>query len=127
MTTKVGAARERRELHRAVRQRIATDLGQPGAALNNALTEWWRLDFPAFRAELKKAFKADIPLRERDDWQTTLAQWRAQHDTLTARLIAIEEEINDRTNRLFRLTPAEIQTLHDFQQRTKTFYPLGEV
>jgi hypothetical protein len=81
----------------------------------------------AAAAETKKALKADIPLRELDDWQTTLAQWRAQHDTLTTRLIAIEEEINDRTNRLFRLTPAEIQTLHEFQQRTKTFYPLGAV
>ncbi|PKO19581.1 hypothetical protein CVU37_02530 [candidate division BRC1 bacterium HGW-BRC1-1] len=120
-------ARERQGLHGAVRQRIATDLGQPGASLNNALTQWWRLDFPTFRAELKKALKADIPVRERDDWQTTLAQWRTQHETLTAQLVAIEEEINDRTNHLFHLTPTEIKTLHEFQQRTKTFYPLGEV
>ncbi len=120
-------ARERHTLHRTVRQRIASDLGAAAGTLNNALTEWWNLDFPTFRAEVKKAFKTDIPVRERDDWQNALSTWRTDHARLTDRLIAIEEEINDRTYRLFHLTPEEIRTLEDFQERTKTFYPLGEV
>ena len=70
---------------------------------------------------------ADSLVRERDDWQRTLADWRARHDALTARLVAIEEEINQRTYHLFSLTPADIRTLEDSRKRTKTFYPLGHV
>jgi hypothetical protein len=30
-------------------------------------------NLPAFRAELGKAFRHDIPLKERDDWEAYLA------------------------------------------------------
>ncbi|MGI9179612.1 MAG: Eco57I restriction-modification methylase domain-containing protein, partial [Longimicrobiaceae bacterium] len=61
-------ARERYTLHRRVRHRIASDLGA-GRPLNRRLTDWWTLDFPAFRAEVKKALKREIPVRERDEWE----------------------------------------------------------
>ena len=53
--------------------RILTDLGTPGAALNQKLTAWWELDFHGFMAEVRKAFKREIPLRQRDDWEGWLA------------------------------------------------------
>ena len=62
-------ARARYELHRRARRRILTDLGMPDGKLNQKLTAWWELDFPAFRAEIPKVFKRDIPLKDRDDWE----------------------------------------------------------
>jgi hypothetical protein len=60
-------ARARYDLHRTARARIRSDLGAPDIALNQKLTAWWALDFPAFRAELHKVFTRDIPLKDRDD------------------------------------------------------------
>jgi hypothetical protein len=57
-------ARARYDLHRRAHRRILADLGTPGKALNQKLTAWWNLDFPAFRAEILKVFKRDIPLKE---------------------------------------------------------------
>lgn len=119
-------ARERNGLHLKARHRI-TDLASEGKTLNNALTAWWTLDFKTFRGEVKKAFKTDIAVRERDEWERALRDWRGGHDALTARIVALEEELNDRVYRLFGLTPDDVATLEDFQKRTKTFYPLGEV
>jgi len=120
-------ARERHGEHKKFRHRVLTDLATEGTKLNNALTAWWTLDFKTFRAEVAKALKNDIPLREREDWEAHLSGARATHDRLTAQIVALEEELNDRVYRLFGLTPAEVKTLEDFMRRTKTFYPLGEV
>ena len=70
-------ARARYTLHRQTRHRILTDLGAPGAALNQKLTAWWELDFAGFLAEVRKAFKREIPVRQRDDWEGWLAAQRA--------------------------------------------------
>jgi hypothetical protein len=43
--------------------------------------------FAAFRAELRKAFKAEIPVKERADWETALTGWQRQHGSLIARLV----------------------------------------
>jgi hypothetical protein len=124
-------ARDRHALHRAVRHRLLTDLppAKPTTPpkLNNALTAWWTLDFPALRREATKAIGADIPVRERADWEASLAGWRGEHDLLTAKIIAREEEMNDRVYRAFGLSAADVLLLEDHMKRTKTFYPLGEV
>jgi len=120
-------ARERHGLHTKTRKRIATDLAADGGKLNNALTAWWALDFKTFRGEVNKALKNDIPVREREDWEAALRDWRGEHERLTARIVALEEEMNDRVYRLFGLTRGDISTLEDFMKRTKTLYPLGEV
>ncbi len=104
-------ARERHSLHLKARHRITSDLASEGKTLNNALTAWWTLDFKTFRSEVKKAFKADIAVRERDEWEALLRDWRGGHDGLTARIVALEEELNDRVYRLFQLTPDEIKIL----------------
>ena len=61
--------------------------GRQGGAtppLNQKLTAWWELDFPAFRGEIQKVFRQDIPLKERDAWEAWLAERRGQHEQLTA-------------------------------------------
>ena len=40
--------------------------------LTKKLRQWWTLDFAGFRAEIKEAFKADIPLKERTGWESWL-------------------------------------------------------
>ena len=90
--------------------------------LNQKLTAWWALDFPALRAELQKVFKRDIGLAERDDWEAWLAQRRSQHQQFTAKIIRLETELNRRVYALFDLTPAEINLIE-----ASTKYRYGEV
>jgi len=120
-------ARERYTLHVTVCHRLLADFGSPDLSLNNRLTEWYTLDFAAFRAELRKAFKAEIPVKERADWETALADWQRQHIDLTARLVAIETAIDDRVYRLFNLTAADRRLLADHSRHAMIDYPYGAV
>ena len=99
-------AEARYTLQEGVRRRIP-DLRPTDsmAALNTKLKEWWTLpDFTAFRAEVKKAFKADIPLSERSDWEDWVDRDRAEIAQLEAKIDGIVYE-------LFDLTPDEIALL----------------
>ncbi len=115
-------ARARYTLHERARRRIFSDLGTPEKKLNQKLTAWWNLDFPALRAEVKKVFKSDIPLAERDDWEDWLAGRRAEHERLTAEIVRRETELNERVYELFDLGPEEIQIIEE-----STRYCYGEV
>ena len=106
---------------------LAQTGGFASASLNNRLTEWWTLDFAAFRTELRKAFKAEIPVKERTDWETALADWQRQNADLTARLIAIETDIDDRVYRLFNLTDTDRILLADHSRHAMIDYPYGAV
>jgi hypothetical protein len=117
-----GEAQARYELHRRARGRIMADLGVPGKKLNQKLTAWWELDFAAFRAEINKVFKQDIPLKERDDWEEWLTEQCRRHAAHTAAIVAGETELNARVYRLFDLSPTEIALI---EERTK--YRYGEV
>jgi len=80
--------------------------------LNTKLKEWWTLpDFAAFRAEVKKAFKADIPLSERSDWEDWITRDRAEIARLTAEIAQAEAKIDGIVYDLFDLTPEEIALL----------------
>ncbi len=114
-------ARTRYALHEAIRGRIRDDLGA-GGKLNNALDEWWALDFPTLRAEVKKAFKNDIPLRERGDWESFLADQQARHHALTAQIVEREIHLNAVVYDAFNLAPDEIALI---ERSTK--YPYGAV
>lgn len=104
-------ARRRLTIQGAVRRRIL-DLAPPGRRkLNGKLEAWHGLDFPAFRAEIKKAFGADIPLKQRAEWEAYLAENAAEVHTLTARVAAAERDIDAVVYRLFDLTPGEIALL----------------
>ena len=116
-------ARIRYALHNQVRGRIQSDLGAPGLMLNQKLTAWWELPhLAAFRAELKKALKTDVPLKERDDWEHYLRAQQAEHTRLTAEIVRLETDLNGHVYRLFDLTPDEIQLIED-----STKYRYGEV
>ncbi len=117
-------AKSRYQLHRQSRHRILSDLGTGSGkdSLNQKLTAWWELDFAAFRAEVKKLFKRDIPLKERDDWEAWLLDRQAKHQQHTQQIIALETDLNARVYGLFSLTPAEITLIEE-----STKYRYGEV
>ena len=120
-------AQARYALHRQARHRILTDLGAAGrdgvvAPLNQKLIAWWELDFPAFRGEIQKIFRQDIPLKERDAWEAWLAERRGQHDKLTAEVVALETDLNRRVYALFDLSAAEVKLIE-----ASTKYRYGEV
>src|SRR5665213_799313 len=80
--------------------------------LSTKLQDWWKLeDFAAFRAEVKKCFKADIPLKERSDWQDLFTAGKAEIEKLSAEIKRNEDEINRIVYELFDLTPEEIRLL----------------
>jgi hypothetical protein len=115
-------ASTRYKLHAKTRHRILSDFNTSGESLNQKLVTWWNLDFPAFRAEVKKVFKKDIQLAERDEWDEWLAERRAKHLQLTAEIVRIETELNARVYALFDLTTEEINIIEE-----DTKYRYGEV
>lgn len=107
------AAEQRYKLQQDFVRRIP-DLAPAGAEqkLTTKLQEWWTLpDFAAFRAEVKKVLKADIPLAERSAWEDWIARDKAEIARLTAEIKANEDRINAIVYELFDLTPAEIKLL----------------
>jgi len=115
-------ARARYTLHRQIRHRILSDLGEGSGKLNLKLTAWWELTFPAFRAELGKVFHKDIPLKQRDEWEAWLADQRAEHERLTAEIVRLETALNAQVYELFDLTKAEIKIIEE-----STKYRYGKV
>ncbi len=120
------APQERYKLHESVRNRILTDLSAGKGKLNQKLTAWWTLDFPTFRKETSKALKADIPVKERNDWEEALSEWQAEHAKLTAQLVATEEEINDRVYHLYALWKADIALMEEHAEHAMINCAYGE-
>ncbi len=92
------------------RTRISSDLSN-GNSLSRKLENWPKLEFPAFRAEVKRVFKSEIPVKERAQWETFLATKAAIVKALTARIETAEAEINALVYAAFELTPDEIAVL----------------
>ena len=106
-------AKARLELQIALSRRIP-DLcpSEREPKLTTRLKEWWTLpDFATFRAEVKKAFKVDIPLAERSAWQDWITRDKAEIARLTAEIGHAEAEIDAIVYDLFDLTPDEIELL----------------
>ncbi|SIS72120.1 hypothetical protein [Insolitispirillum peregrinum] len=79
-----------------------------GPKLSTKLKEWRLLpDFAAFRAEIKKVFKADIPLSERSDREDWITRDRAEMTRLSAETTQAEAQIDKIVYQLFDLTPDE--------------------
>jgi hypothetical protein len=107
------AAEQRYALQQGLTRRVP-DLAPAGTKpkLSNKLKEWWALpDFAAFRAEVKKCLKAEIPLAERSQWEDWMDRDRAEIARLTAEIKANEDRINTIVYQLFDLTPDEIALL----------------
>jgi len=106
-------AEARYALQEGLRRRIP-DLcpSEREAKLNSKLKEWWLLpDFAAFRAEIKKCFKTDIPLSERTDWEDWITRDKAEIHRLSSEIAKLEAEINTQVYALFDLTAEEITLL----------------
>jgi hypothetical protein len=92
--------------------RMVKDLAPPERQrLSGKLENFWNLDFAAFRAEAKKVFKADLPVKDRDDWEKYLAEKSAEVFKITAELELAEREIDAIVYKLFDLTKDEIKLL----------------
>jgi hypothetical protein len=115
-------ARTRYAFHQRVRHRLQSDLGVPETRLNQKLTAWWEQDFSTLRAEVKKVFKHDIPLPERDALEAWHAANREEHARLTADIVRLETELNARVYAAFHLTEDEIRLIEE-----STKYKYGEV
>jgi hypothetical protein len=105
------AARQRFETQSAVRRRIL-DLAPPQCSRSTSkLHDWHKLDFGAFRAEVKRAFRAEIPIRERGEWDAYLSEKTERVRELSDQIAATEREIDAIVYALFDLTPNEIAML----------------
>jgi hypothetical protein len=60
---------------------------------------------------VQRAFRSEVPLRRRGEWEGYLAENRATVRRLTAEIEAAEREIDAIVYRLFELTPDEIALL----------------
>jgi hypothetical protein len=80
------------------------------------------LGFAGLLTQVRTAFKRDIPLRQRDDWEEWLAARRAQHAQRTAEIVRLETQLNDRVYTLFDLSAAEVAIIEE-----STKYRYGEV
>jgi len=67
--------------------------------------------FAAFHNEVKKVLKAEIPLRDRSEWEDWTTTTRAEINVLSAEILRLETEINAKVYELFDLTSAEIELL----------------
>ncbi len=114
-------ARQRYEVRRKTTYRIQGDLGTAQGKLNQRLTAWWELSFKELRDELLKVFKRDIPLKERDDWETFLRERTAEIGTLTDELVRLETALNAEVYSAFSLSNEEVTLI---ERETK--YKYGE-
>jgi hypothetical protein len=100
------------ELRSAVYHRILTDLAPSNhQRLTGKLENFWALDFAAFRAEVKKAFKTEIPVKDRDGWENYLAGKSTEIIKLNSEIETAEREIDAVVYKLFDLTDEEIKLL----------------
>ena len=119
------AARARFAIQSAVRHRLL-DLAPPERRkLTGKLENWHELDFAAFRDEVKRAFHADIPVKQRGEWETHLAENAAEVHRLSAVIAAAEREIDALVYRLFDLTPDEIGLARSLARRS-ILRPVGK-
>lgn len=82
------------------------DLAPGGATakLSTKLNEWWKLaDFKALQTEVKKQFRLDIPLAERNAWEDWFARQKTAVDARSTRLAALEAELDRAVYALFKL------------------------
>jgi hypothetical protein len=94
--------------------RILADLAPHGRKkVTGKLENFWTLDFDLFRAEVKKAFKIEIPVKDRDGWEKYLSEQSAKVIKLMAEIEAAEREIDAIVYQLFDLTSEEIKLLED--------------
>ncbi|MGH2478549.1 MAG: Eco57I restriction-modification methylase domain-containing protein, partial [Ktedonobacteraceae bacterium] len=112
-------ARARYLVREETMQRIRSDLGAGQRKITDRLDEWWRLDWQAFRDEVRKSFKREIPLKERHEWQRYVEEQQEEIAGLTREVIRLEQELNTAVYAASGLDEAEIALV---EQETKYYY-----
>ena len=72
--------------------------------LTGRLEDWQELDFAAFRDEVKRAFHAEIPVKQRGEWEVYLTDNAAELNRLSVDIAAAERDIDALVYSLFDLT-----------------------
>ena len=86
--------------------------------MGEALSRWWLLaDFKAFQSEVAKRFKADIPLKDRNDWEQWFSTGRICIHQISANIAATERSIDEVVHALFGLDAAEVALIERVVQR----------
>jgi hypothetical protein len=103
-------------VEKLVRHRLRQAFGKSSALPFNQMAEaWWERGLMPLGEALKQSFKLSVnPLkspRVADEWESYLAEKRADHARFTHLLADTEKELNDRVYRLFDLTSEEIVLL----------------
>ena len=101
-------SQQRYALESSTTHRLKSDLGSAGKTSNRALAAWWKLDFAALRIELGKAFKKDIPVADRNQWEAWFSKQLSEHCRLTDEIVHAETELNHRVYALYGLSSDEI-------------------
>jgi methylase of polypeptide subunit release factors len=104
---------ESRKASSAFHTRLLTDLAKTGTRLSSKLRDFHLLDFKELLVEIKRALKADIPVKQRGEWQEFHAEASAEINRLSAEIAAAEAEINALVYQAFELTPDEIELLEN--------------
>ena len=108
------AAKRNLGIRRGFEHRILHDLAPPERQKNTGkIQHFWTLDFSVFRTEVEKAFKTEIPVKDRDGWEKYLGEKSAEVIRLTAEIEVAEREIDAVVYKIFDLTPDEIKLLED--------------
>jgi len=102
------SAQARYAIQSQTRRRILDLATGTKRKLTGKLNAFHTLDFADFLGEVKKAFRVDIPLKQRGEWQDFIAEASTQINTLTTTIEATEREIDATVYRLFDLTADEI-------------------
>jgi len=107
------AAEKRYDLQQSITRRIPDLAADPASTkFSTKLKNWWELaDFAAFQKEVKKSLKSEIPLKERNEWESWISETRDTINALSATIKTTEDEINKQVYALFDLTPDEIKLL----------------
>jgi hypothetical protein len=118
-------AEQRRNIQSLFRRRIpdlavTSDSGVPASRgaikFSEKLHEWWRLDFDGFRAEIKKCFKQEIPLRERNEWHDLFEIEQQKVNALSVEIKKAEFELDTLIYLLFGLSQDEIHLVDPERQ-----------
>lgn len=104
---------DRRNAETAFHTRLLTDLAKAGTKLNNKLRNFHELNFTELQAEIKRALKGTIPVKERREWQALHDEASSEIHRLNAEISVAEAEINRLVYKAFELTGDEIELLEN--------------
>ena len=105
-----GSADKTLEIRGRFLARLA-DLNPAHAKPSRKLENFHELDFAAFRAEVKRLFKTEIPVKERSEWEAFHGEAKAETLRLNSEIEQAEREIDALVYAAFGLNADEIAPL----------------